>query len=83
MRAVGQSPDQPDRTPLNELGEREIEVLTLVGRGLTNDEIAASLFLSPATARTYVSRLLGKLHARDRAALIVLAYETGLVKPGE
>ena len=83
MRAVGQSPDQPDRTPLNELGEREIEVLTLVGRGLTNDEIAASLFLSPATARTYVSRLLGKLHARDRAALIVLAYETGLVTPGE
>lgn len=64
------------------LGERETEVLALVGRGLTNDEIARELFLSPATARTYVSRLLAKLGARDRAALIVLAYETGLVRPG-
>lgn len=71
-----------DRTPLDGLSEREIEVLTLVGRGRTNDEIAADLFLSPATARTYVSRLLGRLAARDRAALVVLAYETGLVAPG-
>lgn len=82
MRAVGQSAHEPDRTPLSGLSEREIEVLTLVGRGLTNDEIAAALFLSSATARTYVSRLLGKLQARDRAALVVLAYETGLVAPG-
>jgi len=82
MRAVGQSAHEPDRTPLSGLSEREIEVLTLVGRGLTNDEIAAALFLSPSTARTYVSRLLGKLQARDRAALVVLAYETGLVAPG-
>ncbi|GGD68942.1 response regulator [Microbacterium murale] len=71
-----------DRTQLDGLSEREIEVLTLVGRGRTNDEIAADLFLSPSTARTYVSRLLGRLAARDRAALVVMAYETGLVAPG-
>lgn len=83
MRAVseGHSPD-PDGYGLDELTEREVEVLSGIGRGLTNDEIAAELFLSPATARTYVSRLLTRLDARDRAALIVLAYETGLVRPG-
>jgi DNA-binding NarL/FixJ family response regulator len=64
------------------LSEREVEVLVLVGRGLSNEEIAGELYLSPATARTYVSRLFAKLGARDRAALIVLAYETGLVRPG-
>lgn len=83
MRAVTQGAHDPDRTALTALSEREVEVLTLVGRGLTNDEIAADLYLSPATARTYVSRLLGKLSARDRAALVVLAYETGLVVPGQ
>jgi DNA-binding NarL/FixJ family response regulator len=57
-------------------------VLALVGRGLSNEEIARELLLSPATARTYVSRLLTKLGARDRARLVVLAYETGLVVPG-
>jgi DNA-binding NarL/FixJ family response regulator len=57
-------------------------VLEQVGRGLTNDEIAEALYLSPATARTYVSRLLAKLDARDRSALVVLADETGLVHPG-
>ena len=72
-----------DDTPLRELTEREREVLALVGRGLSNEEIARELFLSPATARTYVSRLLAKLGARDRARLVVLAYETGLVVPGE
>ncbi|SJM65016.1 response regulator transcription factor [Gulosibacter sp. 10] len=66
-----------------ELTEREAEVFALVGRGLSNEEIAKALFLSPATARTYVSRLLAKLDARDRAALIVLAYETGAVRPGD
>ena len=71
-----------DDTPLRELTEREREVLALVGRGLSNEEIARELFLSPATARTYVSRLLAKLGARDRARLVVLAYETGLVVPG-
>ena len=83
MRVVaeGHSPD-PDGHGLDELTEREVEVLSGIGRGLTNDEIAAELFLSPATARTYVSRLLTRLEARDRAALIVLAYETGLVRPG-
>jgi DNA-binding NarL/FixJ family response regulator len=71
-----------DDTPLQALTEREREVLALVGRGLSNEEIAQELFLSPATARTYVSRLLTKLDARDRARLVVLAYETGLVIPG-
>jgi DNA-binding NarL/FixJ family response regulator len=71
-----------DDAPLQVLTEREREVLALVGRGLSNEEIARELFLSPATARTYVSRLLTKLGARDRARLVVLAYETGLVVPG-
>ncbi len=71
-----------DDTPLQALTEREREVLALVGRGLSNEEIAQELFLSPATARTYVSRLLTKLDARDRARLVVVAYETGLVIPG-
>ncbi|MGO4632008.1 response regulator [Streptomyces sp. 2RAF24] len=59
--------------------EREREVLTLVGRGLSNTEIAAELHLSVATAKTYVTRLLAKLDARDRVQLVILAYETGLV----
>jgi DNA-binding NarL/FixJ family response regulator len=71
-----------DDTPLQALTERERQVLALVGRGLSNQEIAQELFLSPATARTYVSRLLTRLDARDRARLVVLAYETGLVIPG-
>ncbi|MGY1690670.1 response regulator [Geodermatophilus sp. SYSU D01105] len=71
-----------DDTPLQALTGREREVLALVGRGLSNEEIARELFLSPATARTYVSRLLTRLGARDRARLVVLAYETGLVVPG-
>jgi DNA-binding NarL/FixJ family response regulator len=67
---------------LDLLTEREKEVLTLVGTGLTNDEIAAKLFMSPATAKTHVSRAMMKLHARDRAQLVVIAYESGLVRPG-
>ena len=63
------------------LTQREREVLALVGQGLSNDEIGAALFLSPATARTHVSRILTKLPARDRAQLVVLAYESGLVVP--
>jgi len=70
-----------DDSALRTLTDREREVLALVGRGLSNDEIARELYISPATARTYVSRLLTKLDARDRARLIVLAYETGLVTP--
>ncbi|HEX4817500.1 MAG TPA: response regulator transcription factor [Nonomuraea sp.] len=67
---------------LDQLTEREREVLALVGTGMTNDEIAAKLFMSPATAKTHVSRTMMKLHARDRAQLVVIAYESGLVKPG-
>jgi len=63
------------------LTEREREVLGLVGRGLSNDEIGAELHLSPATARTHVSRAMVKLGARDRAQLVVIAYQTGLVTP--
>jgi len=62
------------------LTQREREVLALVGRGLSNDEIATELTLSPATARTHVSRAMVKLGARDRAQLVVIAYETGLVR---
>jgi DNA-binding NarL/FixJ family response regulator len=61
------------------LTEREVEILTQVGLGLTNEEIGAALFLSPETARTYVSRLLTKLGARDRAQLVVMAHRAGLV----
>jgi DNA-binding NarL/FixJ family response regulator len=61
------------------LTQREREVLALVGQGLSNDEIGAQLFLSPATARTHVSHAMAKLGARDRAQLVVIAYQTGLV----
>ena len=61
------------------LTQREREVVALVGRGLSNDEIGAALFLSPATARTHVSHAMAKLAARDRAQLVVIAYQTGLV----
>jgi DNA-binding NarL/FixJ family response regulator len=71
-----------DHGRLSELTEREREVLVGVGRGRSNDEIAAEIHISPATARTYVSRILTKLGARDRAQLVVIAYETGLVTPG-
>jgi DNA-binding NarL/FixJ family response regulator len=67
---------------LAELTPREREVLALVGRGLSNQEIAAELTLSPATSRTHVSHTMVKLGARDRAQLVVVAYQTGLVNPG-
>jgi DNA-binding NarL/FixJ family response regulator len=67
---------------LRELTEREREVLALVAAGLNNDEIAAELVITPATAKTHVSRVMSKLDARDRAQLVVMAYETGLVAPG-
>ena len=66
---------------LDALTEREVEVLALVARGLSNAEIARQLFISPATAKTHVARLLMKLEARDRAQLIIVAYESGLVTP--
>jgi DNA-binding NarL/FixJ family response regulator len=71
-----------DPTAFAGLTDREREVLTLVAHGLTNDEIAERLFLSPLTAKTHVSRILNKLGARDRVQLVVRAYETGLVRPG-
>jgi DNA-binding NarL/FixJ family response regulator len=72
----------PAANRLGELTEREREIVALVGEGLNNDEIAKRLFLSPATAKTHVSRSMVKLHVRDRAQLVVLAYESGLVRPG-
>jgi DNA-binding NarL/FixJ family response regulator len=71
-----------DSSALSVLTEREREVLALVAGGLTNDEIASELYLSPLTAKTHVSRAMTKLGARDRAQLVVIAYETGLVRPG-
>jgi len=67
---------------LAQLTDREREVMALVGAGLSNEEIAARLVVSPATAKTHVSRAMVKLGARDRAQLVVYAYEAGLVRPG-
>jgi DNA-binding NarL/FixJ family response regulator len=67
---------------LTGLTEREREVLTLVAAGLSNEEIASRLYLSPLTSKTHVSRIMAKVDARDRAQLVVLAYESGLVTPG-
>jgi len=68
--------------PLEQVTEREREVLALVGEGLNNAEIAERLFITPLTAKTHVSRIMTKLMVRDRSQLVVLAYESGLVKPG-
>ncbi|MFD9631632.1 response regulator [Streptomyces violascens] len=75
--ATGNGPDA-----LTSLSSREREVLTLVARGLNNTEIADALALSPLTAKTHVSRIMGKSGVRDRAQLVILAYESGLVVPG-
>lgn len=68
-------------TDLEELTPREREAVALVARGLSNDQIAARMVISPATAKTHVNRAMTKLHVRDRAQLVVLAYESGLVTP--
>jgi DNA-binding NarL/FixJ family response regulator len=81
---------RPERPPPSDtvgrmlagLTDREREVMALVAEGLSNDEIAARLFLSPLTSKTHVSRIMTKLNARDRAQLVVIAYESGLVTPG-
>jgi DNA-binding NarL/FixJ family response regulator len=64
------------------LTSRELEILALIAGGLTNSQIAARLFISPLTCKSHVSRILTKLDARDRTQLVVIAYESGLVKPG-
>jgi DNA-binding NarL/FixJ family response regulator len=78
---VLRQPEPPAPVALMSLTEREKEVLTLIGRGLNNAELAERLVISPLTAKTYVSRLLTKLDARDRAQLVIAAYESGLVRP--
>ena len=80
--AARPGPAVPKTALLGELTEREREVAALVGNGMSNDEIAEQLVISPATARTHVSRVMGKIAARDRAQVVVFAYETGLVSPG-
>ena len=87
-RLITDIASRPERLPagghksLAGLTDREREVLALVAEGLSNDEIAARLFLSPLTSKTHVSRIMTKLNARDRAQLVVIAYESGLVTPG-
>jgi DNA-binding NarL/FixJ family response regulator len=85
-RLIDEFVSRPERTNardvLDVLTDREREVAALVAAGLTNEEIADELVISPATARTHVSRAMVKLNARDRAQLVVLAYESGLVAPG-
>nr|WP_223291261.1 response regulator transcription factor [Streptomyces avicenniae] len=77
------APAAPQAPPgLDRLSDRERQVLVLVARGLNNGEIAETLSLSPLTAKTHVSRIMGKLGARDRAQLVISAYESGLVTPG-
>jgi DNA-binding NarL/FixJ family response regulator len=86
-RLIAEFAAQPPRSPIDtpqlvELTDRERQVVALVGRGLSNTEIAEQLTVSPATAKTHVSRAMIKVGARDRAQLVVFAYEVGLVRAG-
>ena len=78
----GLRPNAPAPPELEELRERELEVLKLVAGGLSNAEIAQTLFLSDGTVKTHVARILSKLGLRDRVQVVVFAYERGIVKPG-
>lgn len=80
-RAASGLREAPDPRLIEALTDREVDVLRLVAEGLTNDEIGARLHLSPLTAKTHVSRIMQKLHARDRVRLVIVAYESGLVSP--
>ncbi|MFF5113577.1 response regulator [Streptosporangium sp. NPDC000509] len=80
-RYIAQPPRPGAGTGLKELTNREREAVALVARGLSNDEIADRMVISSLTAKTHINRAMTKLHARDRAQLVVLAYESGLVVP--
>ncbi|MGW0325638.1 MULTISPECIES: response regulator [unclassified Nocardia] len=80
-RYVSQPLSTDNATKLNELTGREREAVTLVAQGMSNEEIADRMVISPLTAKTHINRAMTKLHARDRAQLVVLAYESGLVAP--
>ena len=75
-------PEMRDRSVLDALTERELEVLTLIGKGCSNQEICEQLFVAEATVKTHVGRVLAKTGARDRVQAVILAFETGLVTPG-
>ena len=75
-------PEMRDRSVLDSLTERELEVLTLIGQGCSNQEICEQLFVAEATVKTHVGRVLAKTGARDRVQAVILAFETGLVTPG-
>ena len=79
---AARSKSPPPSTALDQLTDREREVVALIAEGLTNDQIAERLYVSTATAKTHANRAMAKLGARDRAQVVVAAYESGLVRPG-